>query len=187
VTQTQVRKVDMNLHDVILEEHSKANTLKITNYIGDDKVRFKELMQLFFGDEYRVTQRAAWAVGNCAEVYPQLLKPYMLKMTSNLYRENLHDAIKRNTLRVFQFVEIPESIQGKVYDVCMKYLLSINESIAVKAFSITVLHKISMLHPDLQDELKLVLNELYKHETSPAIISRCKKALTEMDRIKKDL
>ena len=53
--------------------------------IWNDKKRFAELMNLFLGNTYRVTQRAAWVVSNCAEEYPELIKPYLEKMMNNLY------------------------------------------------------------------------------------------------------
>jgi hypothetical protein len=49
----------MILRDAILREHSKANTSAIVKWIGDDKQRFRGLMDLFLEGEYRVTQRAA--------------------------------------------------------------------------------------------------------------------------------
>ena len=49
----------MNIRDEILREHSKAQCLRIAQYIGEDKQRFDELMYLFLNDEYRVCQRVA--------------------------------------------------------------------------------------------------------------------------------
>lgn len=172
----------MNIKETILEEHSKAQRDKVVKYVGDDKERFKELMKLFLGTEYRVTQRAAWAVSYCVEAHPHLIKPYINKIVDQLDKPDQHDAVKRNSLRIFQFMEIPERSQGKLYDTCMKFLLSMNESIAIKAFSITVLQNIATMYPDLQDELKMVLLDLSKHETSPAIVHRCKKAIKEFSK-----
>ncbi len=169
----------MNLRETILVDHSKSQRDKVVNYVGDDKERFKELMGLFLGSEYRVTQRAAWAVSYCVENHPHLIKPYINKIVDLLDKPDQHDAVKRNSLRIFQDMEIPEKSQGKLYDAAMKFLLSMNEPIAVKAFSITVLQNISKPYPELQDELKLVLSNLVKHETSPAVVHRCKKALKE--------
>ena len=50
----------MDLRAELLEEHSKRQALRVADYIGNDPERFADLMCLFFGNEYRVTQRAAW-------------------------------------------------------------------------------------------------------------------------------
>jgi len=50
----------MDIKTALLEEHSKAQTLRIVKYIGTDQKRFDTLMELFYKEEYRVVQRAAW-------------------------------------------------------------------------------------------------------------------------------
>jgi len=66
----------MNIRAELLSEHSKRQTAKIVDYVAGDPVRFKELIANFLGDTYRVSQRAAWAVSNCIEQHPDLVKPY---------------------------------------------------------------------------------------------------------------
>ena len=48
----------MNLREALLKEHSKVQTMRIVEYVGDDKERFAQLMDLFLNDVYRVSQRA---------------------------------------------------------------------------------------------------------------------------------
>lgn len=172
----------MDLREAILEEHSKRNNLRIANYIGNDKKRFKELMLLFLGNEYRVTQRGSAVVSECAERHPELITPWIVKMTANLERTDIHDAVKRNTLRIFQSVELPEKVQGKLFDLSMQFLLSANEPIAVKAFAVFVLYNISCIHPELQQELKMVLTDLARHATEPALVHRYKKVLKMLEK-----
>ncbi|MCD6066469.1 MAG: hypothetical protein K0S33_1295 [Bacteroidetes bacterium] len=170
----------MDLREALREEHSKRNSLRIARYIGDDKDRFKELMKLFLANEDIVTQRSGMVLSECADKYPHLIKPYVAKLTDNLYKENLHDAVKRNTLRIFQFTEIPERSQGKLFDICMKFVLSMNEAIAIKAFAVTVLYTISLKHPELQSELKLIVSDLAKHATDPALKSRYNRVVKDL-------
>lgn len=168
----------MNLKETILEEHSKKQTARIVAYIGDDKKRFAELMDLFFGNEYRVTQRAAWAVSNCAENHPELIRPYLKKIVVNLEKPDLHDAVKRNSLRLLQFIDVPSSVQGRLVDRCFNYIVSVDEPIAIKAFALTVVQRICEKEPDLKQELVLVARDLSEHSESPAIRSRCKNILS---------
>jgi hypothetical protein len=167
----------MNLREEILAEHSKKQTAKLVRHIGNDKTRFAELMKLFLGNEYRVTQRAAWVVGNCAEEYPVLIKPYLKKLVENLEKPGLHDAVKRNSLRLLQFIEVPSSLKGKLVDQCFRYILSVDEPIAIKAFSLTVLQFICEKEPDLKQELILVARDLYTHSESAGIRVRCRNIL----------
>lgn len=93
----------MNIREEILKEHSRKQTNKIVKSIGNDSKKFKELMHLFFTDEYRVVQRSAWMVNNCAEAHPELIKPYLEKMIDYLQMP-VHDAVRRNTVRIFNLL-----------------------------------------------------------------------------------
>jgi len=168
----------MNLREAILEEHSKRQTEKIARYIGNDKKRFAQLVKLFLEDEYRVVQRAAWIMSYCAEQQPQLIKPYLEKLLNNLEKPGLHDAVKRNTLRIFEAVDIPVKLQGKLVDICFRTLAS-QEPAAMKAYSITILLNICKKETDLKNELKLVIESLMPYD-SAAVKSRGRKALREL-------
>src|ERR1043166_3202174 len=101
----------MELRDMILESHSKSQTNKIINWVGQDQRRFDELVTLFLNDEYRVTQRAAWPLSYIAIAHPDLIKKHLKKLVENLRKPNLHNAIKRNTTRLLQHIPIPKTLQ----------------------------------------------------------------------------
>jgi hypothetical protein len=48
----------MDIREALTAEHSKLQTMAIVSYIDSDPARFRELMDIFLGDEYRLTQRA---------------------------------------------------------------------------------------------------------------------------------
>ena len=166
----------MNLRETLLKEHSKKQCNKIVKYIGSNKQRFAELMELFFESEYRVTQRAAWPMSYCVKNHPQLIRPYLKKLLGNLEKKGLHDAVIRNTVRLLQDVEIPKKHQGKLMNICFAFIQSNEIPVAVKAFSLTILQNLSKQYPDIISELKLIIEERWEHETA-AFRSRGKKIL----------
>jgi len=170
----------MNLREEILQENSKAQILRIVRYIGNDKNRFSELMNLFFGNIYLITQRSAMAVDYCAQSYPELIFPYIGKMIDYI-EQPVHDAVKRNTLHIFQGIPIPEKLQGKLADICFRLLCSNDEPIAVKVFSMTVLHNLSKQHPDLNNELCLAIEEQMPYGSS-GFKARGRKILKSLNR-----
>ena len=62
---------------------------------------------------------------------------------------------------------------------CFDYLLSLDEEIAVKAFSLTVLNNLSILYPEIKQELKTIIEDRWEFETA-AFHSRAKKILKEI-------
>jgi hypothetical protein len=163
----------MNLREQILKEHSKANCMVVVEWVGSSQQRFDELFALFLYDEYRVTQRAAWPVSYCAEAHPAFIKKNFAALIKKLRQPNLHDAVKRNTIRLLQYVDIPKKYQGPVMDICFGYVASPTEAVAVKAFSLTVLGNLAKLYPEIIPEIKLLIEDQLPHQT-PAFISRAK-------------
>jgi hypothetical protein len=169
----------MNIKTALLKEHSKKQCNAIIKYIGKNPERFAELMKCFFEGEYRVTQRAGWPMSYCAAKYPDLIKTYFKKLLENLAKPDLHDAIPRNTVRLLQYVDIPEKFHGQVMDICFRYISSPTEAVAVKAFSITVLQNLAKKYPEIVNEIKLVIEERWDYETI-AFKTRAKKLLKEL-------
>ena len=169
----------MDIKSELIQEHSKKQTLKITRYIGNDPKRFAVLVKLFFQGQYLITQRAAWALSLCSEVYPNLVKPYLKQLIENLKQPGLHDAVKRNTLRLLQDIDIPYHLTGSTADHCFKLLASKNEAVAVRVFSMSVLFNVCKKEPDLRNELKLLIEEQLPY-ASAAFRSRGEKILQAM-------
>ncbi len=97
----------MDLESEILKEHSKRQMVRIAKWVGNDRKRFKQLMDLFLHGEFRVTQRAAWIISECYELNPQLVIPWLPAMIKKMQEPGVHDAVRRNVVRLLQFVEIP--------------------------------------------------------------------------------
>jgi hypothetical protein len=168
----------MNLRATILAEHSKKQCDTIVAWVGDDQKRFNELFELFLNSEYRVTQRAAWPLSYCVMAHPHFIKPHYGKLIANLKKPSLHDAIKRNTVRMLQVVDIPEKHEGDIMDICFQYLQSPGEPVAIKVFSITVLNNLSKKYPDIIPEIKLLIEEQLPGQTA-AFRSRAKQFFKE--------
>ncbi len=169
----------MNLRAEILKEHSKAQCTKIVNWIGSNQQRFDELFNLFLNDEYRVVQRAAWPVSNCVMAHPLFISKHWQKLISNLKKQNLHDAVKRNSIRLMQKLEIPEKFHGEIMGLCFKYLESPTEPLAVKAFSMTVLGNLAKDYPEIITELKLIIEDQLPHQ-SAGFKSRARSVLKQL-------
>ena len=165
----------MDIRSQLLLEHSKPNAMKIVTFIGNDKRRFSQLMQLFFTDEYRVVQRAAQVVSICVESHPSLIQPYFSEIVSYIHQP-CHVAVQRNILRILRFIDIPPEYHGQIIEICFNFILDPKAAIAVRAFSIHIIHKLSMSYPEILSELKMVLKNLPPEEP-PAIKSCIRKVL----------
>lgn len=148
----------MDIQKALLYQHSKLQTMRIVNYIGDDKSRLAELMACLFSDDVKISQRAAWCVSYIGIAFPQNIIPYLHKMIA-LLDKDVHHAVKRNILRMLEFIDIPKKHNGKLINHCFDILIAKDEPVAVKVFSMSVLAKISKQVPEIKNELQLILIE----------------------------
>ncbi len=170
----------MDIEKRLAAEHSLTLTKAIIKYIGDDKKKFKVLVDIFLNGEYRITQRAAWPLSYAAIEHPKLIYPYLGKLIKKLNEPGNHPAIPRNILRLLQEIEIPEKHEGDLVESCFKLIVSAESPIAVKAFAITVATAICKKYPELKNELRFHLEHMQNYPMTAAIKVRIKKALKDL-------
>ena len=170
---------DMNLIDQLQKEHSRKNCDEIVDWVGSHVDRFNQLFQIFLLNDYRLEQRAAWPVSYCVLKHPDFIKNHFTELLKKMKSTGVHDAIKRNGVRLLQDVEIPGKYEGEIIEMCFSFILSPTEAIAIKAFSISVLSKLADKYPELQGELKIAIEDQIGHQTA-AFKSRGEKALKKM-------
>ena len=170
----------MDLSEQILHAESGAEARRLADHIASDPERFEVLMQNLLHGEWRLSQRASWIVGMCADADRQLVAPYLEAMLRRLDAPH-HEAVRRNVIRIFQDIDPPESLLGELVDRCFRYLADPQQPAAVRVFAISVLYRASLREPDLQNELRLLIESHLPH-ASAGFRSRGKKILARMDK-----
>ena len=172
----------MDIRTELLKEHSRPQAIRIAEYIGDNPKRFEDLLDLFLNDKYRVVQRSAWVIVFCAKRFPFLITSHLEALIKNLKKPKIHNAVKRNTVRVLEDVDIPEDLLGITAEICFDFLMDIKEPIAVRVFSMTILYNICVKEPELAHELKAIIEEHLPHG-SAGFKSRGKKILKGLSKL----
>jgi hypothetical protein len=171
----------MDLETEILREHSKRQTVRIARWIGPDKRRFRQLMELLLHGDRLVTQRAAWILTYCYESHPQLVTPWLPDLLKKMQEPDVHDALKRNVVRFLACADIPKPLLGTVVSLCFDYLNSVDAPIAVKVHSMSVIQKVSEQEPDLKHELQTAI-ELMMPYVGPALQARGRIVIKQLSR-----
>lgn len=171
----------MILREAILQEHSKAQAARITEWVGHDPKRLDELVTLFLTDEYRVVQRAARIVSLVAEKQQQLVIVYLPDMLARCEDSGIPVAVKRNVVRMLQHIEIPENVHGITMNLCFQLLSDPKETVAVRCFSMSVLARLALHYPELKQELNCVISDALQYEqVTAAFKGRAKKVLNQI-------
>ncbi|MBK7850579.1 MAG: hypothetical protein IPJ66_05390 [Bacteroidetes bacterium] len=147
----------MNIREEFLSKHSRKQAEKVVKYVGTDKARFRELMTCYLSNEKVLAQRAAMSVGYCAMEHPELFSGYFPKIIKAI-KMPMHDAVVRNGLQIFRRVNIPESMESKIVELCFELMSAADSPIAIKVYAISVIQKIAKKYPELLVELKARVN-----------------------------
>ena len=167
----------MDLRGELLHIRGKEHVLEIVTWVGTDRKRLSQLMHIFLYDDYRASQQAGCPLGDIGKNHPELILPYLHKMIDRMLQPAVHRSVKRNVVRILQFMDIPEKHQGNVMNVCFELLGDPKEAIAVRVFSMTVLDNLSKIYPELRQELIAIIEDEMEREPTAAFKSRAKKIL----------
>lgn len=171
----------MNIKDALLEDktQNKAKAMQVAAYACLSAKNFKELIQCFLANDYRLAQRAAWSVSWAVKSKPAMIEPHIKSLVAQLEREDVHAAVIRNSVRILEIIDIPEMYHGDVMNACFNFIEKPGTPAAIKAFSLTTLYNLSKFYPEIKQELKLIIEDQFENET-PAFKSRGKKILKMM-------
>lgn len=170
----------MNLRETILAEHSKVNTQQIVQWVGNDPEKIQKLIDILHTDEYQVVQRAAWVMSDVAEVQPGLMQKYVPELVEKLKDTRVHIAVKRHIYRMLQYLELPEATHGDLMNNCFESLINPKEALAVRAFAMSILARMTEMYPEISNELRLVIEDALQQEAAPSFKSRAKKVLNQL-------
>lgn len=169
----------MKLRAQLLKEHTKANCQQIINWVGNSQEKFDDLFFIFLTDEHRVVQRAAWPISYLVLANPKLIRKHFKALIKNIKKPGNPEAVKRNTTRLLQDIEIPEDYQGEIMNLCFEYISSPTEKAATKAFSLTILFNLSKQYPEIKQELRSIIEDRWETETA-SFHSRARKILKHL-------
>lgn len=169
----------MNLREALLNEHSRNQTQKIVRAIGRDQKLFDQLVKLVLEKNGIISNRAAWVLGYSGITNKDYFLKYLSQLLELLNEKNVHNSLKRNIVRVLQYLDLPDDFCAEAFDTCIKLVLNNNEAIAVRAFSISILQNLIKKYPDFKEELKLSLQQILPN-ASAGLKSKCKRTLLEL-------
>lgn len=177
----------MDLKTVLEREHSKANTVLIQKEIGANQEYFDKLIWLFLNEDHFYAQRAAWVVRHCYDVYPFLIQKHIRSIIEHLKKENLHDAVIRNSLAILcQYPDLTESDYEDLLNLCFNYLESSEYPVAFQALSLEIILHSTKYYPELREELRLIIEDKIPYATS-GFVSKGRRILKALQKGKHQL
>ena len=169
----------MDLRAEILGKRSKAVLEELAGWIGSNKNRFAQFMEMFLTDEDPVVvERSAWLLTTITDTHIKLALPYLDELMRKMTEPGVHIGVKRSICRTFQFVDnIPEELEGELMITTFEWLADPQEAIAVRCCCMTILDNLSKKYPDIRQELVTIIEDQLQHEPTPAFKGRANQVL----------
>lgn len=167
---------------ILHQGQSRKMVDDIIIWCGDSPNRFHVLVHIINSNlDDPIRDRAAWCLSYIAESHPELLKSHWKTLVNLLCYPLVSSPIKRNITRFLQFVEIPKIHHAAVLNKCFELMNDPSQDIAVRVFSMTVLYNLSVIYPEIVNELKISILEIIPH-ASAGTKNRAEKILKKLEK-----
>jgi len=174
----------MDIKTQLLSELSRANIEFTIHVLGNNPENFKILINYIIAEPDPLPMRASWVVEGITIKYPEMIFPYFGILIRNL-RKFSHPGTRRNLLKIFSRIDIPEKYHGILLDICFDWLSSEDRTVAEKVFAMQIIANHLKFYPELSNEFfEVIYDQLPKN--SPAFsarVSQIKKQLKFLKRL----
>lgn len=116
---------------------------------------FIKLYEYSHSPDKRLAFRASWTLSKVCDKFPELIYPYLSKIVESLNKID-NESTLRSFLRIISLSDlgkINSRQHGMLADYCFSSLKSGFSAIAVKAYSMDILYMLSLIYPELANEL----------------------------------
>ena len=153
----------------------------------DNPVIFRRLIKFSFSPDRKLAFRASWILTKVSDRFPDLINPFISQIIEALNTlEN--ESAERSFLRIISMSDLSRfssKHQGILADHCFTTLKSGFSAIAVKAYSMEILYRLSVLYPDLASELSASI-KIILEDSSAGISARGRMILKKLGEIPLD-
>lgn len=135
-------------------------TLHKTQMIAFMKVHpalFDYLLQMSLSDKEPLAWRAAWLLWGVMKKNDKRVQPFVAEMIRILpLRKN---NIQRELLKIIQGCDVPEDLQGEMFDECMKLWRDPANQPSVRWYALKWLLAMAEKYPELKNEVQASMDE----------------------------
>jgi 8-oxo-dGTP diphosphatase len=142
---------------------------------------FMKLFEYSLSSDKRLAFRASWTLTKVCDRFPEIIYPYLAQIVETLNKID-NESTLRCLLRIITLSDI-EKIngrqQGLLTNFCFSILNSGFSAIAVKAYAMEILYNLSLIYPELTNELTVSITSLME-DGSAGITARGRMILRKL-------
>ncbi len=150
-------------------EHILVTTHKapLVAYLNAHPEYFQEALELAVSDKQPYAWRAAWLLWSCMEPNDVRVRPYVHRLVKAT--ETTNDSQFRDVMLVLLNMDWDEEAEGRLFDRCAEVWQQPGKQPSVRLSAFKALVKIVKNHPELRDELTLLMQNEYLDSLTPGV------------------
>ncbi len=145
---------------------------------------FRKLLEYSWSDDKKLSFRASWILTKVCDKFPEIIYPHLPQIVDAL-PEIENESVERSFLRILSLSDVSqlsEQHHGSLANYSFSELNSPTSAIAIKAYSMEILYRLSVIYPQLANELAVSIRALME-EGSAGIVSRGNAVLKKITEI----
>jgi 8-oxo-dGTP diphosphatase len=145
---------------------------------------FLKLLEYSYTTDRKLAFRASWTLTKVCDKYPEMIYPYLSEIIEALPKFD-NESVQRSFLRILSLSNL-ENLNGRHHGLLADYSFAALNSglsaIAIKAYTMEILYKLSLIYPELANELASSIRILME-DGSAGIIAKGKAVLKRITEI----
>lgn len=149
----------------------------------ENPVLLKKFIEFSYSPDQKLAFHASWILTKACDKSPEIIYPYLPDIIESLPGLGNESAL-RSFLRILSLSDpgrLSGRHQGLLADVCFKLLNSGFSAIAVKAYSMEILYRLTVIYPELATELALSIRSIMDID-SAGIVSKARTILKKLNK-----
>lgn len=178
---------ETELRDIINRMMSQKEADWMALSAVENPVIFLKLIEYSYSDNRKLAFRASWTLSKACDRFPELIHPHLNDITNALKKID-NESVERSFLRILSLADLQilnQKQHGILADHCFAALNSPASAIAIKAYSMEILYKLSLIYPELGNELASSIR-IVMEEGSAGMIARGTMILKKISEIPLD-
>jgi 8-oxo-dGTP diphosphatase len=178
---------DGELKSMVSKMMGMKNAEWVATSAIDNPAIFRKLLEFSYSSDKKLAFHASWILTKVGDQYPEIIDPFLQGIIETLDKID-NESIQRSFMRIISLSDINKvsnKLHGLLADHCFAALRSGFSAIAIKAYSMEILYKLSLIYPELANELVVTINML-QGEGSAGIIARGRIVLKKLAGILKE-
>lgn len=134
--------------------------MKWANYIIENKVPILSIIELLHYPR-PISMRFIWLIGHLCDVNPSAVSPAVNFFFKERNKVNFPN-YDRSLAKMANLCEIPKESEAEIIDLLFCWILNPKIIVTTKNYSLEALLKISKDHPELKNEIRIVIEDQVK-------------------------